>query len=456
MGTTRITLRSETKDQNGLCSLQLVYQIQGDRKRFATDFKAWPETWDKKNQQVIYLNKAKAKKLLPNVDYNLLPDEKEVTELNAKITALKKDVSDIEKYFELVGEEYTTTKVIERLKEKRNPLAKKSSNSNEVYHFIDKYIESHKATRKKGSLSVYSSLRTHLQEFQSQAKRKITFDGLDYNFFKDFQNFLLSPHKVYVPSKSKKQPNKPGTWKTVSLNNTTVAKQLSTLKTFIGYARKQGVKVNDKYKDFPIKKQNLEVIALTSDEFEKLYFMDLSNSKRLEQVRDVFCFSCVTGLRYSDLEQLRRIHIHDDEIRINVKKTEENLTVPLNDYAKAILAKYKDMQQPLPVLSNAKMNEYLKELCENAEIKEPVEIVRFRGSVREVNVYPKYKLISVHVGRKTFVTLSLERGMSAEEVMTITGHQDYKSFKRYVKVTEKRKKVVMAKAWKMEPKLKAV
>ena len=63
------------------------------------------------------------------------------------------------------------------------------------------------------------------------------------------------------------------------------------------------------------------------------------------------------------------------------------------------------------------------------------------------NTYPKHQLISVHTGRKTFATLSLERGMSAEEVMHCTGHLDYKSFKRYVKITEARKKLVMGKAW---------
>lgn len=243
-----------------------------------------------------------------------------------------------------------------------------------------------------------------------------------------------------------------------ALNNTTIAKQLSTIKTFLNYARMRGIKVSDNYKDFKIKRETLEVIALTNEEFETLYHFDLAGNKKLSHVRDVFCFACATGLRYSDLKQLKREHIKNYEIRLIVKKTKEPLTIPLNPYSQAILDRYKDLHRPLPVISNQKTNEYIHEFCKLAGLIDPVEIVRFRGSKREAITYPKHELISVHTGRKTFATLSLEKGMSAEEVMTITGHLDYRSFKRYVKVTEQRKKVVMRNAWgeiKM-PQMKAV
>ncbi len=172
----------------------------------------------------------------------------------------------------------------------------------------------------------------------------------------------------------------------------------------------------------------MEVISLTNEEFEALYYLDLSANKRLAQVRDVFCFACSTGLRYSDLNQLKREHIKHDEIRITVKKTKEPLSVPLTPYSKNILAKYEAMHRPLPVISNQRLNDYVKELCSMAGISEQVEIVRFRGTKREAITYKKYELIGVHTGRKTFATLSLERGMSAEEVMTITGHQGLPKF----------------------------
>jgi len=93
------------------------------------------------------------------------------------------------------------------------------------------------------------------------------------------------------------------------------------------------------------------------------------------------------------------------------------------------------------------MNKYLKDLCKNAKINEPIEIVRYKGAERVATVYPKYQLITIHVGRKTYVTESLRRGMTAEDVMACTGHTSYRNFSRYINITDERKKKAVAKAW---------
>ncbi|HEV8079540.1 MAG TPA: site-specific integrase, partial [Chitinophagaceae bacterium] len=359
-----------------------------------------------------------------------------IIEFNQDLNSLKMDIRKIEKGFEINGIPYSSEMVVEKLKEIHNSKTKKEDHANLLFDFIDRYIKDHRTTREAGSLAVYNSLKNHLQRFQKDRKKNVTFESIDYKFFQDFQNYLL---KERTDDKGKIIKG---------LNNTTVAKQLSTVKTFLNYARMHGVSsISQSHKDFKIKKETLEVIALTNEEFERLYYLDLTENKRLDQICDVFCFACTTGLRYSDLKQIRREHIKADEIRITVKKTKELLSVPLTSFSVAILNKYKSYNSPLPVISNQKMNEYLKELCKLAEINEEIEIVRFTGAKRITKVYPKHELIGVHTGRKTFVTLSLEKGMSAEEVMTITGHKDYKSFSRYVKITEQRKKVVMRNAW---------
>lgn len=450
MSTIRYVLRTD-KIKNDLHPVQLIYQISGQRKYFTTRIKLRKAYWDPEKQCAIYLDKKTAKQLVPGVNYLTLLTGREVDEINSHLASLRKDISDIETRFELNKQVYTADMVVNALKDAKGPITAKSRPANEVYDFIDRYVADNQSTRKKGSLSVYKSVKRHLQDFQREKSIKITFDNLNYAFFQEFQNYLI---------------DKKG------LNNTTVAKHLSTVKTFINYAKMHGVEVSDKYKDFKIRKESLEVIALTSEEFETLYKMDLTGNKRLEQVRDIFCFACATGLRYSDMAQLEWIHIKNDEIRLTVQKTSEDLTIPLNPYSYAIIQKYKGSPRPLPckivngkfsLISNQKMNQYLNGkdeldeagniikhhpgLCEIAGIDEEIEIVRFLGAKREAKTYRKYELISVHTGRKTFATLSLEKGMSAEEVMTLTGHKDYKSFKRYVKVTEKRKKVVMKKAW---------
>jgi integrase len=452
MGTIRFELRTEKKDKEGKAPLRLIYQISGQRKYYNSGQKTFSQTWDAHQQQVIYIDRKAAKKLTPPIDFNLLPSQKETEEINNKLKDLVKDIRTIESRFELDKVVYSADMVITRLLNSKKPTTKKDTSSKILFDFIDKYVADHKETREAGSLTVYNTLKKHLQDFQRYEKKQITFDKIDYSFFQSFQNFLITGAGTTTDKKGK-------TIKRTPLNNTTTAKQLSTVKTFLNYAKAQGINVSDKYKDFKIKKETLEVIALTNEEFESLYHVDLANNKRLAQTRDIFCFACTTGLRYSDLNQLKREHIKEDEIKLTIKKTKEILSIPLTPYSKAILAKYESLYRPVPVISNQKLNAYIKELCKKVGINEPVEIVRFRGAKREANTYPKYELIGVHTGRKTFATLSLEKGMSAEEVMTITGHKDYQSFKRYIKITEQRKKVVMLKAWgnkTSDMKLKAI
>lgn len=435
MGTVRFVIRTDKPLNNGTSPIDLIYQVSGQRKYYRTDKKLHAANWDATKQVAIYLDKKAAKKALPLVEYDLLPSSKDIQDLNLDLKLLKSDIEGIERTFQLQKITYSSEMVLNKLKALKNTSTKVEPRSNEVFAFMDRYINDHKTTREAGSLAVYKSVKNHLTNYCRESGKKVTFQNIDYSFFQGFQNYLLKDKK---DAKGKK---------IAGLNNTTVAKQLSTIKTFLNYARAQGVDVTNKYKDFKIKKETLEVIALTNEEFEKLYFMDLSENQRLSQTRDVFCFACVTGLRYSDLDQLKREHVKNDEIRLTVTKTKEPLSIPLTDYSRAILKRYEGMHKPLPVISNQNLNYAVKDLCKLAGIDEQIEIVRFRGAKRESNTYAKYELIGVHTGRKTFATLSLEKGMSAEEVMAITGHKDYKSFARYVKVTEQRKKVVMLKAW---------
>lgn len=445
MGTIRFVLRLDKSLKNGTSPIDLIYQVSGQRKYYRTEIKLLPCSWDVNTQKSVYVDKKKAKSLA--IDFYSLPAFNEVEEINSDLQKLSSFILETEKRFKMDNIAYSSEMVINKLTAQKKSATKKEDPSNIVFDFMQKYLDDHKGTREAGSLSVYKSVMNHLINYCKDTGKKVTFDNIDYNFFQSFQNYLYLDK---VDSNGKV---------TKGLNNTTAAKQLSTIKTFLNYARKQGIEVSAKYKDFKIKRANLEVIALTNEEFETLYNFDLSNNKRLAQIRDVFCFACTTGLRYSDLNQLKREHIKNDEIRLTIKKTRDFLTIPLNSYSKAILARYAAMLKPLPVISNQNMNYAVKDLCKLAGFDEQVEIVRFRGIKREAITYPKYELIGVHTGRKTFATLSLEKGMSAEEVMSVTGHKDYKSFKRYVKITEQRKKVVMVKAWgglKEENQLKAV
>lgn len=431
----RFELRRDLENKRGEQPLTMLIHLASQRKKIGTGINLIPELWSGESQQIVNLT-TKLKLQLQKKYGDHVPNKSSLIQYQDDLVDFKNRVRKIEEGFRSKGIVYSVEMLVEKIKELKQQTTKREDPSNLVYDFIDRYISEHELTRVKGSLVVYKSLKKHLKNYQIKTKTNIRFDKIDYSFMHAFQNFLIGWEEVHETT---------GTVKT--LNNITIGKQLSTLKTFLGYAKRQGIKVNDGFKDFSIKKDKLEVIALTQEELDLLFNFNLSKNKRLDHVRDVFCFSCVTGFRFSDLQQLRREHIKEMEIRLTIKKTKEPSIVPLNSYSKAILKKYEDLASPIPMISNQKFNKYIKELCKLSGINDPIEIIRYKGAMKQSTIYRKYEVISAHTGRKTFATLSLEKGIPAETVMKITGHADYKSFQRYVKVTEERKRNEMQKAW---------
>lgn len=425
--TLRFWLRTDKKLISGKAPIQLIISMHGQRKYQNTGLKVFAENWDENEQKAIYLDKKTAKQLLPTVPFIDLPTSKDIEIINNDLLNFKHEIRKIENNFSYQKIVFTAEMVATELIKAVKPKTKKEADKNELFEFMDKYIQDNSSTRVKGSLTVYKSVRNHLFNYCVLHKCKVTFQSIDYAFFHSFQKYLIEVAK---------------------LNSTTIAKQLSTIKTFLNYAKKYNYDVSDKYREFKIRKEPLEVIALTKDEFELLYNYDFSDNKAHERIRDVFAFSCVTALRFSDIKQLSKEHIIGNDIVINVTKTKEQQhIIPLNSYSTEILKKYKHLSKCLPTISNQKSNEHLKAICKICGINKLTEKVRYVGAERKVVLKPKYEFITMHVGRKTFCTLSLEKGMRAEVVMSISGHKDPVSFKRYVNITNTIKTESMIGAW---------
>ena len=201
--------------------------------------------------------------------------------------------------------------------------------------------------------------------------------------------------------------------------------------------------------------------------------LDLTNNPRLEKVRDIFCFGCFTGLRYSDIKNLKYAEIITKyskkgksykAIDINVLKTKDPLEIPLNKHALTIIDRYekrtdlalamleekanKSNQPVLPNISIQKMNDYIKEVAALAGIDTEINVVRHIGSKRVEKVYKKFELIATHAARRTFAILSLKQGMNIEVLQQILGHSRIKTTMDYVFVDEETKNKQMKKAWK--------
>lgn len=195
----------------------------------------------------------------------------------------------------------------------------------------------------------------------------------------------------------------------VKLKNSTALKHFGFLKTFLRYAvKKEYTDITD-FHDFKpkLKKTKKKIIFFTEEELELIKDLEIPSEKLyLKRVRDVLLFLCFTGLRYSEAFNLKRSQINDNSLSIITKKTHDSLTIELNETSKAILDKYSDIpfkkDKALPVISNQRFNDYIKELAELAEINEPVVETFFVGTKRYDTTKPKYEHVTIHIGRRTF------------------------------------------------------
>ncbi|MDD3019512.1 MAG: phage integrase SAM-like domain-containing protein [Alphaproteobacteria bacterium] len=240
------------------------------------------------------------------------------------------------------------------------------------------------------------------------------------------------------------------------MRNTTIQKDYQFVRWFLGWARRKGYYNGNEDETFRPRLKGTDgnqktIIYLTIEELGKLQNVEIPIGKNyLSQVRDVFLFCCFTSLRYSDVKALRKADIiNGNAIRVITQKTTDGLIIELNEKAQSILAKYKDYQSQggfaLPVISNQRYNEYLKELGELAELNEETRIVYYKGSQRYDEFYPKYQLLTSHVARRTFVVTALLLGIPVEVIIRWTGHSDYDALKPYVAIVDQLKKAEMKK-----------
>ena len=273
----------------------------------------------------------------------------------------------------------------------------------------------------------FAAVKNHLKNFRSE----LSFDFFDEEGLTEYVQYLREVREM---------------------RNSTIGKQLSFLKWFLRWSFKQGMHSNNAYDTFKPKLKDTQkrIIFLTWEELNRLRELKISPTKQaLERVRDVFLFQCFTGLRYSDVFNLRRSDIKGDHIEVTTVKTSDSLIIELNDHSKAILEKYKNVEfendKALPVITNQKMNDYLKELAELAEINEPVRQTYYKGNERIDEVTPKYALLGTHAGRRTFICNALALGIPPQVVMKWTGHSDYKAMKPYIDIADDIKANAMSK-----------
>ena len=411
MATTKLVLRSDRKTFDKT-TIYVQYTHKTVKKKFSTGFSIEPERWNAKSGKVASTSK-------------------EAQELNATLLVIKGRIDKIVQEAILAGEDPSFTLVEERLKRLSTSLPKATESvKQEQPHKKDflklfaEHIEATSASKAHGTVKHYKSTLNHLKAYAAKRNVKLTLAHLDVNFYHDLIKYLT---------------------KELELTNGTINNQLKRIKVVMSYALDQGLTDNLAFRKFKLLKHTeADIIYLTQGELQTLYDADLSAEPRLAKVRDLFVLGCTTGLRHSDFSTIRPESVENDQLVLRTVKTGDWLRLDLNQYSRTILQRYPD---GLPKLSQQKFNAYVKELGEHCGIDKSTLVVHYQGAKRTAERVPKYRLLSSHTGRRTFVTQSLERGMPIEVVQTHTTHKDLKSLMRYAKVADAQKKLQMEKAW---------
>lgn len=416
------TLESRKKDGVLIVEnvpIRMRVNFASKRIEFTTGYRIDATKWDSDKQRVR------------NGCTNKL--KQSASEINASLLGYYTEVQEIFKKFEVEEIMPTPEQIKEAFNALHKPIEKevkpRKSTPNAFYRVFDDFVRDcgRQNDWTDSTYEKFAAVKNHLMNFRTE----LTFDFFDEKGLNDYVTYLRDVREM---------------------RNSTIGKQLSFLKWFLRWAFKKGVHQNNAYDSYKpkLKSTQKKIIFLTWEELNKLREFEIPAAKQaLDRVRDVFLFQCFTGLRYSDVFNLRRSDIKGDHIEVTTVKTSDSLIIELNNHSKAILDKYKDVafedDKVLPVITNQKMNDYLKELAELAGIDEPVRQTYYRGNERIDEVTPKYALLGTHAGRRTFICNALALGIPPQVVMKWTGHSDYKAMKPYIDIADDIKANAMSK-----------
>ena len=386
-----VTFILKDPKSKGETPVNLVFWYDQLRMKISTGEMIYPKYWNKKTRRA-----KKTKHFTESKNFNTRLNNQEQDVLSAVRDHLNENKTILPKR---LREELIDTL---RPKPKQEPIS--------FFEAIQECIDT--TNRAYTTQISYKNTLKTLKDYNP----KLTFDSIDMTFYESFIKYLTDKKKLGI---------------------NTIGTRIKNLKTFMNYALDKGYTTNRGHQNRKFKKveEPAETIYLTDNELLTIYKKDFSKNPKLDRVRDLFIIGCYTGLRFSDLTQLtpEKFIKSGSQLKIKTVKTGETVIIPLHWTIKEILKKYNGKTPR--VLSNAKMNEYLKKVGEEAKINESITITKKKGELNVEKTYKKWKLVTVHTARRSFATNMFLVGVPTISIMKITGHKTEKAFMKYIKIT---------------------
>ncbi len=412
----RFNLKSiKDKNKSTLISAVFRYPYQGNTERlvYSSRLKVEPKHWD-------------AKKQLPRPtykDYGFYKDTLNRIAESIRDIYLQNDTGKIS---------------IQAFKEqldidlRRVIIEEQVEATSTLTSYIETFIEKRKTAvnANRHTWKKFVTVQNHLIQFAKDTHRDgLNFEDIDWPFRKDFENWLYKKPRQH------------------STNN--ASKIIQVLKQFMVESKRENKHDNGICEDptFRIKRVGIKKPILTFDEIKLIHDLDLSDDPKLDRVRDLFLIGCYTGLRISDFTRIRPEHIIEEKgielIHLFTVKGKTEVFVPVTPELKEILNKHEN-RSPEPI-SSQRMNEYIKDVCELAELDRPIVVKYSKAGREKEDTVPLYSKITAHTARRSYATHHYDMGISSAYIRQVTGHSSEKMLSVYVNSDKKKNALEMAK-----------
>lgn len=379
----RFFLRRNHVYADGTCCIMTRITINGENTNFSSKLNVNPKLWDTK------LGKVGGK-------------SKVASELNGLMSDMESSIRQM--YFDMSRYETVTAEKL------RNAFMGIVPENQTLIGLFTEHIEECRA------LIGISKTPATVQKYDRALRRVKEFIKFKYHLtdmpLRDVNHKFIVDLETYL--------------RTVSgCNENTTAKFIQTFKAIIIKAKNNGWIIADPFANYRIRIKRVDRGYLTEKEIATIAEKEFP-TKRLEQVRDIFIFSCYTGLAYIDIKELKKEHIQtsfdgNQWIMTHRHKTGTPVNVPLLAIPQELIKKYEGQAKDgllFPVLSNQKMNAYLKEIAVVCGIE---------------------KNITFHLARHTFATtVTLSHGVPIESVSKMLGHTNIQTTQIYARITNQK------------------
>lgn len=278
--------------------------------------------------------------------------------------------------------------------------------------FFQVFFEFLESGYTRWSVSTYRKVRTiynHLREFEDHAGCHISFRGLDESFLHQFSAFYAGKGN----------------------NRTTTRKAINILAWFLNWATRNGYNIYTGYRGFyrmleqePSVKAEKPLYLLWDEVMQLLD--DHPGSRKLERVRDLFCFMCLSGLRFTEIVSLRKEDVSDQEIMVRNSRGRVR-KIPMNRYTREIYRRYENRyyldNTAFPTMSIITFNKYLRIIGKEAGLGRETEAADRPGN-RGVEIrspVPLHERLAAGIAVNTFIANALELEIPLEVISTFTG-----------------------------------